>query len=310
METESRIGEYLDYHAEMLRVGDMDPAIPALRYVCDRFELNVEQRYWLAWLYASCYCGATTFYLYNEFPDFENVDVGRLRNWWARNKQRTVFQTDRLWVRSRDQFPPMFESYRSLIGRSSQRAFFGALLAPDPTQTYDEVFRVCSGLYQFGRFSLFLYLDAMNSLTGLPMSPTGLDLAESESSRNGLCYAFGLDHLITGKETGRRTVSARELALLAERFAELMPLATERDARSNVWNVETSLCAFKKFKRGQRWIGYYLDRQAKEIEQLQERVPEGVDWSVLWDFRAETIGAEHLRESSASAGNRRRASPR
>jgi hypothetical protein len=63
-----------------------------------------------------------------------------------------------------------------------------------------------------------------------------------------------------------------------------------------VWNTETVLCAFRKFHRGKRWIGYYLDRQAVEICKLQNHVLYGVDWQVLWDYRAETYDHAWLAE--------------
>jgi len=64
----------------------------------------------------------------------------------------------------------------------------------------------------------------------------------------------------------------------------------------NIWNIETTLCAYKKFKKGKRYIGYYIDRQRKEIEKMQHNVSDGVDWSVLWQFRNETYNKKWLKE--------------
>jgi hypothetical protein len=47
---ENSLKEYINYHNLMYNMGDIDPSYPMLRYVCDRFELNIEQRYWLAFL--------------------------------------------------------------------------------------------------------------------------------------------------------------------------------------------------------------------------------------------------------------------
>ena len=64
--------QYLEYHEQSYAAKDIDPAYPMLKYICDRFELNIEQRCWIAFLYGCTYCGPTVFYIYNEFPDFEN----------------------------------------------------------------------------------------------------------------------------------------------------------------------------------------------------------------------------------------------
>jgi hypothetical protein len=285
----------------MLETGDMDPAYAALGYVADRFELNREQRFWLAYLYSCCYCGATAYFVYNEFPDAEVVDQGRLERWWTENRQRILFQSDRRWVRSRNQFGQMVASYREAWQGTTQSAWFGMNRRWSPEATYDAAYEEAGKLYQMGRFSLFLYLEAVHVLTGVPMEPTGLPLKESESSRNGLCYAWGLDHLLTGKNVDRKTLSASEYRLLDSRFNDLITACRNADRpggpRSTVWNVETSLCAFKKHERdGSRWIGYYLDREHGEISHYVNAVPEGVAWEVLWDHRRERRDHAWLKE--------------
>jgi len=74
-----------------------------------------------------------------------------------------------------------------------------------------------------------------------------------------------------------------------------------------VWAIETILCAFRKYQRtlegkagalGKRWVGYYLDRQADEIAQMQARVQHGVSWNVLWQYRKETYLSSVLAENN------------
>ncbi len=69
--------DYINYHIRSSEAKDIDPSNDCLRYISDRFELNIEQRYWLAFLFGTCYSATTVYYIYNEFPDFENVDVER-----------------------------------------------------------------------------------------------------------------------------------------------------------------------------------------------------------------------------------------
>ena len=90
--------------------GDCDPSYPALNYVADRLELNLEQRYWLAFLYGTNYCVPTTYYIFNEYPIFEEIDINDLQQWWDKNKQKTYFQTDRAKVKNFNLFIKIFES--------------------------------------------------------------------------------------------------------------------------------------------------------------------------------------------------------
>ena len=45
------LAEYLSYHRQSSIAKDIDPQNDCLQYVANRFELNMEQRYWLAFLF-------------------------------------------------------------------------------------------------------------------------------------------------------------------------------------------------------------------------------------------------------------------
>ena len=294
----------------MIRIGDMDPAYGALEYVSNRFELNIEQRFWLAFLYSTCYSGATTFYLYNEFPDFEQISLKRINLWWNANKHKTLFQSDRRWIKSRNEFPQMVKSYRETVKSMapSQYLFYQKLKGTTNSQWYQNAYQAASGIYGMGRFGLFIYLEAVARIGQINMEPRGLDLKNSESSRNGLCYALGLNQMITGKETGRAKLSDKEIKYLDTQFKVLESKVKKADSSglSNVWNIETSLCAFKKYmrtlvypdtpKNHRRYLGYYLDRQADEISVMQQNVDKGVCWDVLWQYRQESLDKTYLKE--------------
>ncbi len=283
--------DYETYHAKSIEIGDVDPSYEMLRYLCDRFELNVEQRYWLAFLYATCYCGPTVFYIYNEFPDFENVDEGRLERWWAANKKKLYFQTDRRWIRSKDQFCDIFRSYKSKIGRLTQEQHFKTLKMGNPYWSYETAWSAMSDIYQFGRFALFLYLEAVHVVTGFPMRPKSMNLKDAESCRNGLRYALGETPPDEDEKLSPKIQSRLQVV-----FDSLVWKMEGENPRNSVWNIETTLCAYKKYRRGQRWIGFYLDRQHEEISKMSESVSNGVDWSVLWDYRREIYQHQILKE--------------
>lgn len=269
---------YEQYHNLSMQAKDVDPAILCLKYLADRYELNESQRFWICFLYGTNYCAPTTFLIYNEFPDFEAVDVKRLKYWWDKNKANLIFQTDRLRIKTSNEFVPSFVSYRNLT-RGNQQAYFHH--ARNWSQCYDKI----TAIKNFGRFSAFNYLDAINQLTDVKYSPTYLNMAEAESCRNGLCYAIGMPELVDKKLT-------KETAqFLHNKFLEFM-----RTYEGNVYQIETTLCAYKKYMRGQRYVGYYIDRMKKEIEKLQACFPDGVAWEVLWQFRQETFNKKYLKE--------------
>lgn len=311
------VAEYAIYHTLSDEIGDIDPQYPMLKYICDRYELNIEQRYWLAFLTGACYCAPTVFYIYNEFPDYENVDVGRLQRWWdGGGRQACVFQSDRKWIRSRNQFVPMFESYRQLLAGRTQEEAFQSELQRTPGKTYNKAYDYFGNVKYFGRFGMFLWMEAVYVVTGFPMRPTSMPWKDSssQSSRNGLCFAMGYDDLIRGHGYGDEPIVSEDYETIEDDFQDVLNLLHEMrpDSRVDVWNMETTLCAYKKWKLGQlhperqrninhyRYIGYYLDRQYEEIVKMSENVRNGVYWDVLWDMRKEMLPAQNLRELGAN----------
>ena len=303
MRENNRIQAYLKYHSESQQISDIDPAHGMLEYICDRFELNLEQRYWLAFVYALTYSGPSTFYVYHEFPDLENIDEGRLeRWWWDRGRQEIICQTDRRWVRSLNLFVPAVKSYRGWLQGESQHNHFLALTNTfsTPEEKYNKLYQEAKEhLVSFGQFSLFLYLEALHTITPLNLAPTTLDLNEATSCRNGLCFAYGYDEHITESNKPTPEGAHRDIAFawwdLNKKLAGLKP---------TVWQTETMLCAFKKYQYGKRYIGYYLDRQALEICKMEKSCPLGVAWEVLWQFRAEKYQSDNCAEKFDSVTHR------
>lgn len=263
--------DYLNYHKKSVKLRDIDPANDCLSYVAERFELNMEQRYWLAFLYSTCYCSATTFYMYNEFPDYENVNVPRLERWWKANKHKLVFQTDRLRIKTQNKFVETFDSYRDLVGEGSQQQLFYSCKTPFKQYTYNQAYQLATNVRNVGRFTAFIWLEMVSVLTDFKCVPDRLDWMEADACRKGLCYAFGVE-------------DNQSMEWMNKKMVELQRLLKP----SNIYNIETTLCAYKKYMLGKRYVGYYVDRQLLELRKLEAAVTEGVCWKVLWDFRRET----------------------
>ena len=50
-----------------------------LNYLFNRYEHNLEQKLWIAWIYGTTYHLPTAWIIWNEFPDFELVGLERLK---------------------------------------------------------------------------------------------------------------------------------------------------------------------------------------------------------------------------------------
>lgn len=257
---------------------DVDPAVYCLEYLANRFELNMSQRYWIAFLYGTNYCATTTFLMYNEFPDFEGVDLKRLKAWWLKNKQNLIFQSDRLRIKTTDQFIPSFISYREAT-KGNQEAYFAQ------AKNWKDCYKLITNIRNFGRFSTFNYLDVLNRITDTKWSPTYLNMLEAESCRNGLCYAINKPEWVEKKMTKLMAQT------LHNAFISLL-----KTHQGNIYQIETTLCAYKKYRWGKRYVGYYIERMRKEIQKSEKDFPDGIAWETLWQFRKETFPKHFLLE--------------
>lgn len=287
---------FIDYHIQSSKIRDIDPANDALLYISNRFELTMEQRYWLAFLYSCTYCAPTVYYIYNEFPDYENVDIPRMERWWKSNKDKCIFQTDRLRIKTSDKLVETFKSYQQWVGGVSQCEAFERYRKDTAEDTYLELYDELGKIKNVGRFTLFLYLEMISVLTDLKMTPDRIDWKYADNCREGLEY-----HLrdVLFDDNNSMVFSEKMLDLAMNNLVH-----TFKDKgieHSNIFNIETTLCAYKKYRHGKRYVGYYIDRQKEEIEKMERNVPTGVAWRALWEFRNETY--KHLNHESSILNN-------
>jgi hypothetical protein len=280
---------------------DCDPSLFLTNYLFDRYEHNIEQKLWVCWLYGTTYYLPTAWVIWNEFPDFELVDQQRLEKWNAENYRRLRYQTDTKY--NKGHLPAQFASYRNWVHSSAtdQRSKLREFAQKDrsPTENFNALYaEVTNNLHKFGRYTGWFYLQTLKHCAGVPIDAPDLKLSDysgSRSHRNGLLYALGFDELIDKPLSAKQYATFETLAkmILIEVKEKLKP---EYKDKADLFAMETCLCSFKKLfrvKRG-RYLGYYLDRQALEIQTVENDGWDGIYWKPFWDGRNETIKDKSL----------------
>jgi len=290
-ERQNRREAFKRWYAWSLNYGDCDPAIWMANYINERYEHNDEQRLWFAWLYGNTYYLPTSWVLMNEFPDFELATFDRMNAWNTENYKRLRYQTDTKW--SKGHLADMYASYEKFVGKGTQREKLESYFGDNEEQNFDNLWEALKdGLYKFGRYSTWFYMQQLKHTADIPMESTSLmlnDYSGSRSHRNGWLYALGeedkVDTKLTADEYQRLEDNAQYL--LQEMRIEYPHLADQID----YFSMETCLCSFKKLFRTHhgRYLGYYLDRQAEEIRKVEQDGWSGIEWKVLWQAREETL---------------------
>jgi hypothetical protein len=278
--------KFINWYKWSLESKDCDPSIWMTNYLFDRFEHNIEQRYWISWIYGTTYHFPTTWIIWNEFPDFNLVDIGRLTDWNNKNYKRLRYQTDTKW--NKGHLPEQFISYKNWVNKFGTQEYAIKRHENDFHKLWEEV----NTLHKFGRYSSWFYIQTLKQCCNVNIEPSSLmlnDYSGSKSHRNGLCYALNKLDWIDKKLT------IKEYSWLETQAVHIF-LEVNKEYNTNFFEMETCLCSFKKlFRKSKgRYLGYYLDRQAEEIIQAEKDGWDGIDWQPLWDARNEILNKKLL----------------
>ena len=104
-----------------------------------------------------------------------------------------------------------------------------------------------------------------------------------------MCYAVDKEEWIDQRleKSQIEFLEGQAKELLQETIHKYPHVANKAD----FFAMETCLCSFKKLFRKSRgrYLGFYLDRQAEEIKQVEKDSWDGIDWTPMWQAREETI---------------------
>lgn len=274
------VEDYLQFHREMISAGDLDPYYPLLkRYADDKGHSDVE-RIRLALFFAMTYSAPSAIVL----SDMTDRGVVFNDEWWNEHKFKMVFGPDRMRVKSNDMFLPAMSDWRRLEATTNLVDLFTQTNLPEINYS-----RACTmmenGIQYMGPFAAGLMVEAVRYLTGIPLEKRAINWKESKSSRTGLFYAFDIPS----------PDSSTSVSLAQALFDDLVQAAIRLDMHLDLFQIESTLCIYKNYLRGHRYVGYYLERQRQEIVKSEAAYPE-VDLSWIWGWRRKTFKREYLRE--------------
>ena len=292
---------FVEYFKNSEQAMDIDPNIWLSKYLVRRTEMNKDQIIWFCFLQAITYHLPTAYLLFSEFPDSYLVDIERLEKWWTwETQQRCPYQTDKL--KQRKYLAESVESYQRVIGMSDSD-YFDSMLSGNNIHNFNILWEeFYKPIQHFGRFSTWNFAQNLRQIAGYDIRPDKLFLGESNATSitHGMCHVIGWEDKTYKRRwktpEGKKrkdvhTFSSEEKAILEMTAVEL---GVTLD--SDEFDLETVLCAFKKIfrQKDSRYVGYYLDRQAQDINKIRANGWNGIPWYLLDQARAEVPGVETL----------------
>lgn len=298
------INMFIKFCKNSIKAQDVDPAINYLNYIVDRMEMNEEQVIYLCFLFGLTYQLPTAYVIWSEFPDLELVDRERLTKWFDKNQKLLPFQQDK--IKCRRFMVDTIISYQSVVGKSQKQYFDNLLNSDNPQTNFDKMWTPLKSVYQFGRFSTWNQCQALKHVAGYNIEPTKLMLGEpdSVSFTDGLAYAFGMMDKITKKIPVPNSNKKKKVYYNwsdEEKYDMEKSCSLIKDELGiDNFQLETLACAFKKIWRtnDSRYVGYYNDRLAEDIQKTSSMGWNGIDWDLLWDARKECVPTNYLHQNS------------
>jgi hypothetical protein len=264
-----------------------------LPYLAEALELDVEQRFWLAWLNANTQNPVTSLLLLRAAPRMR--DHERAIDLWRSSYSALDWDTDRRYHKAR--FEDAVRGYVSRVDCT----------CAGPQQRY---FREGGGdwpgwwaqafaLPTMGRLSTWSYLEYLRILLGPSVVPDAdtlmlEDIPGSRSHRNGLCLVIGRDDMIVDKQLGHGATDVlyRHPLVLEELGHEASVLWSEIrhrvGAEANRLSLESALCTYKSWhKPNRRYPGCYNDMLYNRLITAENRW--GQRFGPIWEARRSAL---------------------
>lgn len=238
------------------------------------FNLNNDQRMWLAYLYGLSYSCTTAIRVFHAFPDFSSISLKELKKFWNAHRSTLWFNPDRKYIQNNNQFIEAIKSFRKSMGSHPYETYIH--LITDAEQPFEALYKTIKKEWKyFGPMGAYLFLDAVYGL----LPEDYVDPIYIDWSQGGKTVVQGMAHFAYSDEL----IESSKYPL--ETYNQLVDKIQQKTHRPKVI-IDSTLCAFRKLFKQTRYVGYYADRMLEEVYATQEYAPKGVDF---WDYRARTI---------------------
>ena len=287
-----RIAEFTDYH----RDGDGECNAILLRQYAQDHNLNDREKFDLAFFFSITYCCESGIILFLNRDKIRSGETGCLQL-----KQDMIFQSDRKYVKMRNCFQRLLLFWQEQLAQYKTEKWFR-----DGVLELKASIRDVEKWYMFGRFSAFLFLETYATLLDVPVSNTTIDWKNGDTATSGLLNLFGDDFY--ANEFDQKGILKIPVDKMDARLGKLISAVIASGGDANTTKVETSLCAYRKFYKGTRYNGFYLDRMLEELNWYQENRPKFQPLTEeLFGIRERCFSEEFLGEKHGWTGVRKEA---
>lgn len=288
MQLMKRLNEFVDYHIH----GDGECNGIVLKHYASVHKLSADAKVDLAYMFSITYCVESAIVLLED----EEAVLADVDAWVRDNKDKLIFQSDRKYIRMKDAFNKCLCFYRD--NRDEIRKI-GKLESIDLEQWIP----IVEKWSYFGRFSAYLFLETISQLFDCDILNAKMEWENGATATSGLMNLYCYDEAANLFDKERKLREPLTKEALQEMIEPVLYDIEKNGGNSNITMVETSLCAYRKFFKGSRYNGYYLDRMLEEIYAMQANFPH--ESAELMEIRKRCFDHRYLGEIGGWRGIRK-----
>lgn len=254
----------------------------AMPELVKRYNLDHEQRLWVAALNGNTQHILTTWRIFKEFPEIPSTESeqDKFTEWFNKNWHSLSFDSDRKYAKKL--LPEFVKAYSLLVKEygSQEKLLTGSFF-----QLWDRVIKNYPG---FGRLSTYSYLEYIQIMSSIDGAEYGAqcdnmffdDKDGSRSHRNGMFFLQGLDDYVWDKRQPNshdgnypefKTKVVPWLNAKTNGFLRGFQSSDHTHKDAGYFTIESTLCCFKNSFFGRRHPGCYADMFQDRIEWYETR---------------------------------------
>lgn len=258
----------------------------------DDERLSNEERVWLAYLYGLTYSCTTAIRLFEVLPSTDNINMKLLRGFWKSEKNTLWFNPDKRYIKNNDQVIPALQSIKERV-LSQYPSLMHWVMSFSKDGFHNLYKNILLEWDFFGPMGTYLFFDALYGLCpDFYVDPDHLDWKNSgKTVVEGMAHMLYLDELIGSKE------------FPLDKFNRAVN-NLQKHARKPKVLIESTLCAFRKYFKGTRYLGYYADRMLEECI-FVESATSMRNLPDVWSLRERAIPKELRGEDNGWYGIRK-----
>lgn len=292
----SRIEEFVQYHNGC--DGECNGIL--LTAWADSKQLSDAERFNLAFFYAVVYNIPSAIFMLKEKDEI----LADSMTWCLKNKGKLIFQSDRRYMRCNNALEDTLEQFSCRFADGSE--FLHATTNDNEIDT-SKAIRLCQNWVNFGRFGAYLFVETLTYVMHLKsMNAPRFDFKHGATATSGVMNVFGFDCEADTFDKTRKIPGNLTLDTLDELLQAIAKAVEESGGDADYSCLETSLCAYRKFFKGTRYNGYYLDRQLAELVSYPEINPDSAEYiNELYELRTQVFPQNMLGECCGWSGVRK-----